>query len=153
MINEIIIEDLKEIKLNKSINAIDRIQIDKYLKEINKGMINYQQIANFYIEKKFFYLFESEEFKEYIDDKEVISNLEELITDVDIDYNNIFQLLNLITYDKIPTSLKEDIYIELKSKNEYRQLLNRYFNIEEIDNNEQDIDITNVDKTTKKMGL
>lgn len=123
---EIIKMDLNEL-LETNLDSFDKLFIKNKLKEIEKQKFNLEEILSFYKSKKFFYIFNEPELRNKIADIDLLEILNSIINKKDIDYSNMFNVLNLLNPDKLNNNIKEELYKVCKSNQEYTYLINSYF--------------------------
>lgn len=123
---EIIKMDLNEL-LETNLDSFDKLFIKNKLKEIDKQKFNLEEILSFYKSKKFFYIFNEPELRNKIADIDLLEILNSIINKKDIDYSNMFNVLNLLNPDKLNNNIKEELYKVCKSNQEYTYLINSYF--------------------------
>jgi predicted MPP superfamily phosphohydrolase len=122
---EILLLDLSEIKeedkIKKNIDLL--IEINDIKREIEHDIIKYDNILKLYIKLRKYYIFEIENIKQIINQNKLKIILEKEIKEQN--YNNIFQILNVISYDLIKDVTFKKLLKETKNK-EYIYLLKDY---------------------------
>jgi len=127
---ELLISDIRLIE--KQIEGMEDLNIKLYYKKIIE-LINskkklsgedFEIIKRFYIDLKFFYIFELDLFN--FDKKEIITLLNEEVSSEHFNSNNVFQLLTFINKEYLPEDLSNKLKEKLSSHKEYLLLFEEY---------------------------